>query len=107
MSGRARIRTQVSDFQTQSLNGYPTSWNSNNFLSTLFSGKPAPEIRCPVPAFPDSVKPEKPLAASVRKAKDEQEEGQPVRMATFPGPGILNLTFLLKALLFKEMNIYL
>uniref|UniRef100_G1QWM8 Interleukin 1 receptor associated kinase 2 n=1 Tax=Nomascus leucogenys TaxID=61853 RepID=G1QWM8_NOMLE len=83
----ARIRSQVSDFQTQSLNGYPTSWNSNNFLSTLFSGKPAPEIRCPIPAFPDSVKPEKPLAASVRKAEDEQEEGQPVRMATFPGPG--------------------
>uniref|UniRef100_G3QHL6 Interleukin-1 receptor-associated kinase-like 2 n=1 Tax=Gorilla gorilla gorilla TaxID=9595 RepID=G3QHL6_GORGO len=53
----------------------------------ILNWKPAPEIRCPIPAFPDSVKPEKPLAASVRKAEDEQEEGQPVRMATFPGPG--------------------
>ncbi|KAK2091473.1 Interleukin-1 receptor-associated kinase-like 2 [Saguinus oedipus] len=49
--------------------------------------KPVPEIRCPIPAFPDSVNPERPLAASVRKAEDEQEEEQLVRKATFPGPG--------------------
>uniref|UniRef100_A0A2K5E505 Interleukin-1 receptor-associated kinase-like 2 n=1 Tax=Aotus nancymaae TaxID=37293 RepID=A0A2K5E505_AOTNA len=57
----------------------------------ILNWKPVPEIRCPIPAFPDSVNPERPLAASVRKAEDEQEEGQPVRKATFPGPGILNL----------------
>ncbi|XP_011915507.1 PREDICTED: interleukin-1 receptor-associated kinase-like 2 isoform X2 [Cercocebus atys] len=53
----------------------------------ILNWKPIPEIRCPIPAFPDCVKPERPLAASVRKTEDEQEEGQPVRMATFPGPG--------------------
>ncbi|XP_035132165.1 interleukin-1 receptor-associated kinase-like 2 isoform X2 [Callithrix jacchus] len=53
----------------------------------ILNWKPVPEIRCPIPAFPDSVNPERPLATSVRKAEDEQEEGQPVRKATFPGPG--------------------
>uniref|UniRef100_A0A2K6M136 Interleukin-1 receptor-associated kinase-like 2 n=1 Tax=Rhinopithecus bieti TaxID=61621 RepID=A0A2K6M136_RHIBE len=53
----------------------------------ILNWKPVPEIRCPIPAFPDCVKPERPLAASVRKTEDEQEEGQPVKMATFPGPG--------------------
>ncbi|XP_047390961.1 interleukin-1 receptor-associated kinase-like 2 isoform X1 [Sciurus carolinensis] len=52
----------------------------------VLSWKPVPETRPSLPASPEMVKPG-PVAASVRNTQDEQERGQPMRPATFPGPG--------------------
>ncbi|XP_008057840.1 interleukin-1 receptor-associated kinase-like 2 [Carlito syrichta] len=53
----------------------------------VLSWKPVPEIRSPIPAFPDAVKPGRPLTASVGNTEDGQGEGQPERLAAFLGPG--------------------
>uniref|UniRef100_A0ABI0P5N9 Interleukin 1 receptor associated kinase 2 n=1 Tax=Bos taurus TaxID=9913 RepID=A0ABI0P5N9_BOVIN len=50
-------------------------------------GKPVLEVKSSIPDFSDTVKPGKPLAASVRNTEDKQETGQPVRPPTFPGSG--------------------
>ncbi|XP_004443652.1 PREDICTED: interleukin-1 receptor-associated kinase-like 2 [Ceratotherium simum simum] len=51
----------------------------------ILNWKPAPEIKSSIPYVPDAVKPGRPLAASARNTKDEEEQGQPVRTAAFPG----------------------
>ncbi|XP_061053245.1 interleukin-1 receptor-associated kinase-like 2 isoform X2 [Eubalaena glacialis] len=53
----------------------------------ILNWKSVPEMKSSIPDFLDTVKPGKPLAASVRNAEDEQETEQPMRPATFPGPG--------------------
>ncbi|KAM9681597.1 interleukin-1 receptor-associated kinase-like 2 isoform 2-T2 [Dama dama] len=53
----------------------------------ILNWKPVLEIKSSVPDFLDTVKPGKPLAASIRNTEDEQETGQPVRPPTFPGSG--------------------
>ncbi|XP_025128651.2 interleukin-1 receptor-associated kinase-like 2 isoform X4 [Bubalus bubalis] len=50
-------------------------------------GKPVLEVKSSIPDFSDTVKPGKPLAASVRNTEDKQETGQPVRPPTSPGSG--------------------
>ncbi|KAM5231792.1 interleukin-1 receptor-associated kinase-like 2 isoform 2-T2 [Hipposideros larvatus] len=52
----------------------------------ILNWKPVPEIKSSIPDFPDAVKPGRPLAASVRNTKDEQEKGQLVRPASILGP---------------------
>ncbi|XP_019506655.1 PREDICTED: von Hippel-Lindau disease tumor suppressor isoform X2 [Hipposideros armiger] len=56
----------------------------------ILNWKPVPEIKSSIPDFPDAVKPGRPLAASVRNTKDEQEKGQLVRPASILGPGSLH-----------------
>ncbi|XP_037657706.1 interleukin-1 receptor-associated kinase-like 2 isoform X2 [Choloepus didactylus] len=53
----------------------------------ILNWKPVPEIRSSIPYLPDTEKPGKPLAASIRNTEHDQEEGQPVTPAAFLGPG--------------------
>ncbi|XP_053455247.1 interleukin-1 receptor-associated kinase-like 2 [Nycticebus coucang] len=53
----------------------------------ILNWKSVPEIRSPTPGFPAAVKPERPLAASLRGTENGQREEQSVRSATFLGPG--------------------
>ncbi|XP_006070756.2 interleukin-1 receptor-associated kinase-like 2 isoform X2 [Bubalus bubalis] len=53
----------------------------------ILNWKPVLEVKSSIPDFSDTVKPGKPLAASVRNTEDKQETGQPVRPPTSPGSG--------------------
>ncbi|XP_076972685.1 interleukin-1 receptor-associated kinase-like 2 [Tamandua tetradactyla] len=53
----------------------------------ILNWKPVPQIKSSIPDLPDAGKSGRPPAASIRNTEHEQEEGQPVIPAAFPGPG--------------------
>ncbi|XP_025128650.2 interleukin-1 receptor-associated kinase-like 2 isoform X3 [Bubalus bubalis] len=68
--------------------GFPSLKQGRMHMSALLmEGKPVLEVKSSIPDFSDTVKPGKPLAASVRNTEDKQETGQPVRPPTSPGSG--------------------
>ncbi|XP_057362771.1 von Hippel-Lindau disease tumor suppressor isoform X1 [Manis pentadactyla] len=53
----------------------------------ILNWKPVPKIECSIPDFPGVMKPERPLAASLRNTEDGCAKEQPTRPAASLGPG--------------------